>query len=144
MTSSTSRLLKDKKDLKFYQISERGRCEFQAWHQEDSIHKWEASFNCEGMFSDKYVRVELVFPRNYPFIGPSIKVFTQLNHSCIGENGSINLFNECWTPAFNLGAIILMIKAFLSEDYTEFNRQKSRTDFFKNELIVKSHHRCDY
>ena len=143
MTSSTSRLLKDKNDLQFYQISEKGKIEFQVWQQEeDSIYRWEASFYSEGMFSDKFVRLELIFPMNYPFMGPSIKIIAPFKHRCINENGSFN-FND-WTPAYNLGAIILMIRSVLSEDNPDFNRQQKRTEVYKSELMIKCHRHCDY
>jgi ubiquitin-protein ligase len=144
MTSSVSRLLNDKKSLKFYQRSTNGSLEFHAWQKGDSIHRWEASFNCETMFADNNIKIEIVFPMNYPFIGPSIKINTPFKHDCIDENGNFNVFNDCWSPAYSLGAIILMIKSYLSEDICEFNRQKWRTEIYKSELIIKCHRRSDY
>lgn len=144
MTSSFSRLLKDKRDLKFYQRSSNGSLEFHVSQQGDSIHRWEASFNCETMFSDNNVKIEIVFPMNYPFIGPSIKILSPFRHFCIGKNGDLNVFNDCWSPAYNLGSIVLMIKSLLSEDNCDFNRQKCRTEIYKSELMIKCHRRFDY
>ena len=93
------------------------------------------------------ILMEIVFPLNYPFSGPSIKIITPLKHECIGDDGSFNLFRECWSPAFNLGSIIVMIKSKLSECISDFDRQRDRVEKYKCELILtasKHHHHSDY
>jgi ubiquitin-protein ligase len=114
---------------------------------EDNLNSYKGISNIDLVskyISDNNIKMEIVFPMNYPFIGPSIKINTPFKHDCIDENGNFNVFNDCWSPAYSLGAIILMIKSYLSEDICEFNRQKWRTEIYKSELIIKYHRRSDY
>ena len=142
MTSSTRRILRDIESLDFYR--EKNGFYFDAWHEKESFYKWNASFVITGFMRDNLISLKIDFPINYPFKGPSIKIVTPFKHSCLASDGSFDIFRDCWSPVFNLGSIIMIIKSKLSEDLTDFHRQRDRVEKYKSELIDTAFKYCHH
>jgi ubiquitin-protein ligase len=106
---------------------------------EDDMFNWDCEITTHenSKFSGDKILLTLSFPGNYPMNPPSIRVISRgINHSCIGTDGSIDLFSggKEWSPAFSIGGILVSIAAELNAYDEGLIRQTERTELIRNEL----------
>lgn len=134
MEFAIKRILKDKRELDFY--NDIRNPTFVANHSEDSLFLWNVTFYTSSFLYQSKVDIEIRLPETYPFYSPTIRCFNY-KHECIGLDGVIKLFNDDWSPAINLGALIVTIISFFPTKIHEGANQINRTSLIKEELMQR-------
>jgi len=134
MDYAIKRILRDKRELDFYNDSKNPM--FVATPSENSLFLWNVTFNTSTFLYQTRVDIEIHIPETYPFNCPIIRCFNY-KHECIGDNGIISLFNDDWSPAINLGALIITIISFFPNKINDGANQIHRTSLVKEELMQR-------
>lgn len=134
MDFAIKRIIKDKREIEFYNDSINPM--FTANHSEDSLFLWRVTFHTSTFLYQTKVDIEITLPETYPFHCPIVKCFNY-KHECISDNGTITLFNDDWSPAINLGALIITIISFFPNKIHDGANQIKRTSLIKEELMQR-------
>lgn len=87
---------------------------------EDNIIQWEATIfgPTETPFEGGVFRLEIIFPKDYPFKPPIIRFKTKVYHPNIDRNGNICLDilkASQWSAALTISKVLLSICSLLSD-----------------------------
>ena len=86
---------------------------------DDNITIWQATiFGPEGTpYHGGIFSLKIQFTNEYPFKPPSIYFTTPIYHCNINQSGGIclDILKENWSPALNIGKLLLSICSLLSE-----------------------------
>jgi ubiquitin-protein ligase len=114
---------------------------FDVYIDETNIYKWIVKIQ-KPTIDNEFIEVIVNFPDNYPFTPPKFISISDIYHPCIGSDGKIDIMNGMnWSPAFTVGACLLIITSTLFPDWEEeisSSRQRWRSDQIKMELIEKT------
>ena len=130
------RIQRETESLRHYQTDY-----FTANCREDNNFIWNVSIttDSDSVYGKVKHDLEFVFPRNYPFMAPSVRFITPIKNTCVASNGVIDLdiLGAKWSPAYSLGPLIIAIASFLNENDVDYmkSRQNKRNETFKQELI---------
>jgi len=104
----------------------------------ESTRKWLVDILIPG----NTLKLEVVFPNNYPFVAPRFKLLSYFKHDCIADDGMISVIsNRDWSPALTAGPCLLIIATTLFSDFDEMmseERQINRVDIIKRELCERT------
>jgi len=90
-------------------------------------------------YGGQEIRVLLSLGLDWPINEPTITITSSVNHPCISSQGRLELFNGEWSPAFNVGIIMLYLTALFNDFDETRERQIERTGVFKHELVHLVH-----
>ncbi len=77
--------------------------------------------------------ISIVFPSNYPFWPPKVRILTRIYHLNVGTGGYLDMDILCnaWSPALTIQKVLITIMARLSEYDTECVSDFSALELFK-------------
>ncbi len=135
MLSPQVRIMRDIRNISFYSseywsVKQKG----------DSLLTWNGVItpHADSPYAGKTIEVDILFPDTYPLNPPTVRALTYINHPCISENGTIDIFGIEWTPAYSIGSIMIMLMILFNDyDHTKA-RQIERHNKFKEELFLKT------
>jgi len=105
--------------------------------RDDNIYVWDGLItpHPDSIYGKKQIPVLLTLPINYPMDPPAIKILTRVQHDCVAEDGTLELFRNEWSPILSVGAIMMILAALFNEyDHTK-QRQIERVEKIKQEII---------
>ena len=85
----------------------------------DDLFQWTVNFHGQknSPFEGGIFNMSFVFPKDYPFKPPKVKMNTKVYHPNISETGDIclDLLKDQWSPTISMYRIIISIKSLLIE-----------------------------
>ena len=112
----------------------------------DNVLLWDCLItpHPDSIYGKKHIPVLMTFPRDYPMNPPLIKILTHVEHECVAEDGTLELFKHEWSPVFSAGVIMMILAALFNEyDHTK-QRQIDRAEKVKQEIIESAYKRFMY
>ena len=105
--------------------------------RDENVFLWDGLItpHPDSIYGKKRIPVQMTFPRDYPMNPPVIKILTHVQHDCVAEDGTIELFRREWSPIFSVGVIMMILTALFNEyDHTK-QRQIERVEKVKQEIL---------
>lgn len=101
----------------------------------DNLFHWVATIPgpSETVYEGGRFRVEIVFPRNYPFYPPYLAFLTKTYHCNIALSGRIclDILGSKWSPALSVSKVLISIMSLLADPNPHDPMEVSVADVFK-------------
>lgn len=112
--AAVNRLKKESEDIL---KNPPGNCN--AYPNKENIYSWTAQIYGPGdtPYEGGVFKLNIVYPKDYPFKPPKINFITKVYHPNIDTSGNIclDILKDKWSPALTISKILLSICSLLNE-----------------------------
>lgn len=123
------------KELKQMTQNPPGNCS--AGVKDNNIDEWQATiFGPDNSpYENGVFKLEILFPKDYPFKPPKIKFLTRVYHPNINSHGAIclDILKTNWSPALTISKVLLSICSLLTDPNPDDPLSPDIAHLYKND-----------
>ncbi|XP_043647659.1 constitutive photomorphogenesis protein 10 [Drosophila teissieri] len=110
----------------------------------DNLFHWVATIPgpSETVYEGGRFRVEIVFPRNYPFQPPYVAFLTKTYHCNIAFSGRLclDILSSKWSPALSASKVLISIMSLLADPNPNDPMEVGVADMFRRNRVLHDQH----
>ena len=134
MSKATNRILNELKEMKNDPPSNCNAGPI----SDDNIFLWEGNIigPADSPYAGGLFKLEITFPKNYPFKPPKVKFNTPIYHPNINRYGNICLdtLTTNWSPALTILKVLLSISSLLTDPNPDDPLDKDIADIYLHDI----------
>tara|TARA_B100000676_G_C17954707_1_gene774044 strand:- start:799 stop:1254 length:456 start_codon:yes stop_codon:yes gene_type:complete len=105
---------------------------------DNNIFLWEGSIvgPSDSPYAGGLFKLEIIFPKNYPFKPPKVKFNTPIYHPNINRYGNIclDILTTNWSPALTILKVLLSISSLLTDPNPDDPLDKDIADIYLSDI----------
>ncbi|EDW93287.1 NEDD8-conjugating enzyme Ubc12 [Drosophila yakuba] len=110
----------------------------------ENLFHWVATIPgpSETVYEGGLFRVEIVFPRNYPFQPPYVAFLTKTYHCNIAFSGRLclDILSSKWSPALSVSKVLISIMSLLADPNPDDPMEVGIADVFRRNRVLHDQH----
>ncbi|XP_039487821.1 NEDD8-conjugating enzyme Ubc12 [Drosophila santomea] len=110
----------------------------------ENLFHWVATIPgpSETVYEGGLFRVEIVFPRNYPFQPPYVAFLTKTYHCNIAFSGRLclDILSSKWSPALSVSKVLISIMSLLADPNPDDPMEVGVADVFRRNRVLHDQH----
>lgn len=100
----------------------------------DNLFRWSGTITgtVDTPYEHGVFKLDIIFPRDYPYKAPNVTFITPIYHCNINEDGQIclDILKDKWSPILTIGKVLLSICSLLSDPNPDDPLNTDAADIF--------------